>query len=151
MVRYDQVVADIRLLPNFISYYEQELEQAKRDCKINGSLEKQIQQLPGITEHRFNQLQEIESLLNYLNIEHRKIRKKHYKHYLEGYGKALSSNDAKIYADAEDEVINSDVLINEVALLRNKYLGIMKAIESKQWQLSNIAKLRSVGLEDIQI
>ena len=151
MVRYDQVVADITLLPNFISYYETQLFEAKEDCKISGSIEKLVMRLPGITEHRFNQLQEIEALLNYLNIEHRRTRKRHYKRFLEGYGKALSSRDAQIYADAEDEVINSDVLINEVALLRNKYLGILKAIESKNFQLGHIARLRTAGLEDIKV
>ena len=151
MVRYDQVVADISLLPNFITYYEAQLAEAKVDCKIQGSIEKLVMRLPGVTEHRFNQLQEIEALLNYLNIDHRRTRKKHYKHYLEGYGKALSSRDAQIYADAEDEVIDSDVLINEVALLRNKYLGILKAIESKNFQLGHIARLRTAGLEDIKV
>ncbi len=151
MVRYDQVVGNILLLPNFIIYYEDQLKSAKRDCAISGNIERQVQMLPGITEHRFNQLQEIESLLNYLNIQHRIVRKKHFKKYLEGYAKALSSKDAQIYADAEDEVINSDVLINEVALLRNKYLGILKAIESKNFQLGHIARLRTAGLEDVEL
>ncbi len=151
MVRYDQVVANILLLPNFLEYYEGELIVAKSECKPSGSVEKLIQRLPGITEHRFNQLQEIEALLNYLNIEHRKTRKKHYKHFLEGYNKALSSKDAQIYADAEDEVINSDVLINKVALMRNKFLGILKGIESQNFQLGHIARLRTAGLEDIKI
>jgi hypothetical protein len=151
MVRYNQVVSNIKLLPNFLTYYEKELEEAKKDCIISGSLEKQVQRLPGITEHRFNQLQEIEALLNYMNIEHRRIRKIFYMKYLEKYAKALSSRDAQIYADAEDDVIDSEVLINELALLRNKYLGILKAIESKNFQLGHIARLRTAGLSDIQI
>ena len=151
MVRYNQVVTNLALLPNFITYYENELADAKLDVIVSGSVERQLQDLPGITEHRFNQLQEIEALLNYLNITHRKTHHKHYKKYLEGYGKALSSRDAAVYADAEDEVIDSDVLINEVALLRNKYLGIMKALESKNFQLGHIARLRTAGLEDISV
>ena len=151
MVRYNQVVMNMSLLPNFIVYYERELEEAKDDACIHGSVEKQLRDLPGITEHRFNQLQEIEALLNYLNVKLRKTRHKHYKQFLEHYGKALTSRDAQIYADAEDEVIDEEVLINEVALLRNKYLGILKAIESKNYQLSNIARLRTAGLEDIQV
>ena len=151
MVRYTQVVADLLLLPNFIDYYYKELETAKRDCVIHGSVEKQLSALPGVTEHRFNQLQEIEALLNYLNIQHRKTRHTHYKKYLENYGKALTSKDAQVYADAEDEVIDSDVLINELALIRNKYLGILKGLESKNFQLGHIARLRSAGLEDISV
>ena len=139
------------LLPNFIVYYEKELEEAKGDARIHGSVEKQLRDLPGITEHRFNQLQEIEAVLNYLNIELRKIKQKHYKKYLETYAKALTSRDAEKYAYAEDEVINYEILINEVALLRNKYLGIIKAIENKMWQLGHITRLRTAGMEDATI
>lgn len=139
------------LIPNFLAYYEKQLEEAKGDAKIHGSVEKQLRDLPGITEHRFNQLQEIEALLNYMNVKLRKTRHKHYKTYLEAYAKALTSRDAQIYADAEDEVIDEEVLINEVALLRNKYLGILKAIEAKNFQLGHITRLRTAGLEDIQV
>ena len=118
---------------------------------IHGNVEKQLRDLPGITEHRFNQLQEVEALLNYMNVQLRKVRQKHYKLFLEGYARALTSSDAKIYSDAEDEVIDYEVLINEVALVRNKYLGILKAIESKNFQLGHIARLRTAGLEDIAV
>lgn len=151
MVRYHQVVTNFALLPNFIAYYDTELEAAKQDAKIHGNVEKQLRDLPGITEHRFNQLQEVEALLNYMNITLRKIRQKHYKLFLEGYGKALTSRDAQIYADAEDEVIDHEVLINEVALVRNKYLGILKALESKNFQLGHIVRLHTAGMENIAI
>ena len=151
MVRYHQVMANFALLPNFITYYERELDSAKLDTKIHGSVEKMLRDLPGITEHRFNQLQEVEALLNYMNVQLRKVRQKHYKLFLEGYARALTSSDAKIYSDAEDEVIDYEVLINEVALVRNKYLGILKAIESKNFQLGHIARLRTAGLEDIAV
>lgn len=151
MVRYNQVVMNFALLPNFVLYYEKELDNAKSDARIHGSVEKQLRDLPGITEHRFNQLQEIEALLNYMNVQLRKIRHKHYKKFLEGYAKALTSRDAQIYSDAEDEVIEYEVLINEVALIRNKYLGILKAIEAKNFQLGHIARLRTAGLEDISV
>lgn len=151
MVRYNQVVKDLSLLPDFVLYFYDQLDEAKEECKIFGNLEKQIRDLPGITEHRFNQLQEVEAMLNFLNIELRKIKHKHFKKFLEGYGRALTSKDAQIYADAEDEVIDQEVLVNEVALLRNKYLGILKALESKNFQLGHIARLRSAGLEDVHI
>ena len=88
---YSRVVADLGAIPNFIAHYENELESAKKDCKIYGVVEKNITALPGITEHRFNQLQEIEAVLNYLNIQLRKIRRKHFQKYLEGYARALTS------------------------------------------------------------
>ena len=148
---YSRVVADLSAIPDFIAHYEHELDLSKQDCRIGGIVEKNISALPGITEHRFNQLQEIEAVLNYLNIQLRKIRRRHFQKYLEGYARALTSRDAEKYVDGEDEVIDFETIINEVALLRNRYLGIMKAMESKNFMLGHIVRLRAAGMEDIQI
>ena len=148
---YSKVVADLSNIPDFIFHYEQELNEAKRDCRVGGLIEKNITALPGITEHRFNQLQEIEAVLNYLNIQLRKIRRKHFQKYLEGYARALTSRDAEKYVDGEDEVIEFETLINEVALLRNCFLGILKGMESKNFMLGHIVRLRAAGMEDVQV
>ena len=148
---YNQIVTDITALPKFIDYYYAELDAAKLEVKIFGSVEKSLSQLPGITEHRFNQLQEIEAVLNHLNIQLRKIRRQHFQKYLESYARALTSRDAEKYVDGEDEVIQYETLINEVALLRNRWLGIMKGLEAKQWQLGHIVRLRTAGMEDITV
>ena len=79
---YSRVVADLSNIPNFIAHYERELDDARKDCKISGLIERAIKELPGNTEHRFNQLQEIEAVLNYLNIQLRKIRRKHFQKML---------------------------------------------------------------------
>lgn len=148
---YSKVVADLGNIPDFIAHYERELEDAKRDVHIGGLVEKNITALPGITEHRFNQLQEIEAILNHLNIQLRKIRRKHFQKYLEGYARALTSRDAEKYVDGEDEVIDFETIINEVALLRNRWLGIMKGLDSKSWMSGHIVRLRTAGMEDIQV
>ena len=148
---YNKVVSDLSQIPNFINFYENELVNAKYDCGIKGNLEKNVASLPGITEHRFNQLQEIEAILNYLNIQLRKIRRKHFQKYLEAYARALTSRDAEKYTDGEDEVIDFETIINEVALLRNKWLGVMKGLESKNFMLGHVVRLRTAGMEDIVI
>ena len=148
---YNKVVANLGNIPDFISYYENELSQAKREVGTHGNIEKNLANLPGITEQRFNQLQEIEAVLSFLNIQLRKIRRKHFQKYLEGYQRALTARDAEKYVDGEEEVIDFEILINEVALLRNKYLGIMKGIDAKQWQMGHIVRLRTAGMEDITI
>lgn len=148
---YSRVVADLAAIPEFISHYERELDLAKSECRIGGLVEKNIKELPGITEHRFNQLQEIEAILNFLNIQLRKIRRRHFQKYLENYARALTARDAEKYVDGEDEVINFETLINEVALLRNKWLGIMKGLDTKQWQMGHIVRLRTAGMEDVTV
>ena len=148
---YTKITTNLAVIPDFIAHYESELNSAKSEVKIYGNVEKNIANLPGVTEHRFNQLQEIEAVLNYLNIQLRKIRRKHFQKYLEAYNRALTSRDAEKYVDGEDEVIDFETIINEVALLRNRWLGIMKGLEAKQWQMGHIVRLRTAGMEDISI
>lgn len=148
---YNRVVSDIGNLPKFLDYYYAEMETAKNEVKIFGSIEKNLASLPGTTEHRFNQLQEIEAVLNFLNIQLRKIRRRHFQKYLEAYNRALTSRDAEKYVDGEDEVIDYETLINEVALLRNRWLGILKGLESKNFMLGHITKLRTAGMEDVSL
>ena len=148
---YSRIVASLGSIPDFIDYYEKELDAAKTEVGVYGNIEKNLAGLPGITERRFNQLQEIEAVLNYLNIQLRKIRKKHFQKYLEGYARALTSRDAEKYVDGEDEVIDFETIINEVALLRNKWLGIMKGLESKNFMLGHVTRLRTAGMEDASI
>ena len=148
---YTKITQNLAVIPDFITHYESELNSAKNEVKIYGNVEKNIAALPGVTEMRFNQLQEIEAVLNYLNIKLRQIRRKHFQKYLEAYNRALTSRDAEKYVDGEDEVIDFETIINEVALLRNRWLGIMKGLESKNFMLGHVVRLRAAGMEDIQI
>ena len=148
---YSRVTASLSAILDFIAHYEAELAAAQQECRITGHVETNIKELPGVTEHRFNQLQEIEAVLNYLNIQLREIRRTHFKKYLEGYARALTSRDAEKYVDGEDEVVDHETIINEVALLRNRWLGIMKGLDTKQWQLGHIVRLRMAGMEDIRV
>lgn len=148
---YNKITKDLGNIPNFIDYYSKELDEAKKEVRVQGRVEENIKLLPGTTEQRFYQLQEIEAVLEYLNIQLRKIRRRHFKTYLEAYNKSLSSRDAEKYVDGEEEVIDYELIINEVALLRNRWLGIMKGLDTKQWQLGHIVKLRTAGMEDVTV
>ena len=146
---YRKVQEDLGELVNCISAYEQKLEEARVECGMKGNLEKLSREMPGIVEHRFNQLQEIEAILEFLNIELRKKRSHVFRQYTEHYNKMLSSRDAEKYVDGEDEIADFQHLVNEFALLRNRFHGLIKALDAKQFQINNIVKLRVAGLEDI--
>lgn len=148
---YSKITNDLTEIPSFISFYENEIIIARKDIKITGNIENNLKDLPGIIEYRFSQLQEIEAVLNYLNIKLGKIRKKHFQKYLENYNRALSSREAEKYTDGEDEVIDFETIINDVALIRNKWLGIIKGLESKNFNLGHISKLRVAGIEDAML
>jgi hypothetical protein len=148
---YAKVSKDLAHLPDCLDHYYSELNLARQEVKIYGNIEKASACLPGMVEQRFNQLQEIEAVLEYLNIELRRIKSKTFRKYLENYQRALSSRDCEKFAEGEADVIDMEKVINEFAMLRNQWLGIIKGLDIKQWQLSNIIKLRAAGLEDISL
>jgi len=148
---YTRITSNLGVIPDFITHCEAELISAKQEVKIQGNVEKNIAAIPGVTEHRFNQLQEIEAVLQFLNLQLRKIRRKHFQKYLEAYNRVLSDRTAEKYVDGEDEVIDMETIINELALLRNKWLGVMKGLESKNFMMGHLVRLRTAGMEDISI
>ena len=148
---YNKISKDISYIPDAVLYYEAELQAAKADARIAGNIEKAAANMPGVVEQRFGQLQEIEAILEYLNIELRRLRSQHFRKYLENYQRALTSRDCEKYVDGESDVVDFEKIINEFALLRNKWLGITKALDIKQWQVSNIIKLRVAGMEDASL
>jgi hypothetical protein len=148
---YARVVDDLSEIPNAMAYFENEISDAKDETRIVGSLEKNAQELSGITSHRFGQLQEIEAILKYLNIKYDKMRSDHYRKYLERYQRELTDRSIEKYIDGEGDIVTMSILINEVSLVRNKYLALMKGLEIKNWQISNVVRLRIVGMEDAHL
>lgn len=145
---YSIVSKDISRLHDAISYYNAEYISAKSECQITGTLEKISQALPGMVEHRFAQLQDIDAILNLLNIERNKIYKYEYEKYLLSYQKTLKSTEIEKFVRGEDSIAELDILINDVALIRNLFTSITKGLDTKQWQVTNITKLRVAGLDD---
>jgi hypothetical protein len=145
---YAKIAKDISHIPDAVQYFEDELAQARSEIKIVGNIERASAAMPGTVEQRFAQLQEIEAILEYLNIELRRLKSGFFRKYLESYQRALSSRDCEKFVEGEADVIDMEKIINEFALLRNKWLGITKGLDIKQWQLSNIIKLRVAGMED---
>ena len=148
---YNEISRNLDKIPDCINYFDTELLQAKKEVRIFGNLEKASASLPGIVEQRFGQLQQLEAILEYLNIELRRTRSKTFIKFFEHYQRALTSRDAEKYVDGDQEVIDMEKVINEFALIRNQWLGITKGLDQKQWQITNIVKLRVAGMEDATI
>jgi len=144
---YNRVVDDLAEVASAIEYYNNELSDAQPETRITGNIEKNAQELSGIMSHRFGQLQEIEAILKYINIKYDKMRSDHYRKYLERYNRELTDRSIEKYIDGESDIVSMAMLINEVSLVRNRYLGLVKGLDIKQFQISNIIKLRVVGME----
>lgn len=150
---YKRIAEDLSELPDFIEYYEKEYLLARPELSLKGRIEQTSGRLPVIIEHRFSQLQDIEAVLELLNIQIRKTRGIVFKQYYENVksARALTAKECDRYVDANDDVNTYAMLINQVALLRNQYLGILKGLDNKSYQLNNISKLKAAGLDDALI
>jgi hypothetical protein len=145
---YNKIVENLSEIPSAIDFFNTELVNSQKESRILGSLERNAQDLSGIMTHRFSQLQEVEAILKHLNIRYDKMRSDHYRKYLERYNRQLSDRAIEKYIDGEDDIVGMATIINEVGLLRNRYLALIKGLDIKQFQITNIVKLRVVGMEN---
>lgn len=148
---YSRVAINLAELPNAIDYFMNEYDSAKLEVILGGNLERAAANIPGLTEHRFSQLQEIEAILELLNIELKAVRSKHHRKYLESYNRVLTSRDIDRYIDGELEVIDMAKLVNQMAFVRNEWIGIIKGFDMKSFKIGEIVKLRTAGMEDVSI
>lgn len=147
-----KIKSNIDHLPDCIDFYEKEYLEIRQELGFSvGTLERNATRLPAIMEHAFTNLQHIESILEYLNIQLKKVRSDVFRKYLENYQRALKASDASKYVDGDADVVTWCEIVNEFALIRNKYLSLTKGLEQKGWMISHVTKLRCAGLEDIHI
>ena len=142
---------DLTPLVDCFAYFEGQLEEARIELDVGGRIELIAKKLPGMAEYRYNQLQEIEAILKFLNIQLDKVRGARFRFYMEKYDRELSAREADKFADGDSQVIDLALLINQIAMIRNKYLGVTKGIEYLHFQLGNIVKLRTAGIEDASL
>lgn len=138
-------------IDDFMEYYKLELKEAKAEVRKLGNIEKLSQQLPAIMETRYSQLQDVEITFKVMETELEALESKTFKKYFENYNRTLTSTECKKYVEGDYDVVQLKMLIYDIAYIRNQYLGIIKALEMKGWQLSNIAKMRIAGIEDASL
>ena len=142
---------EISALPDFMDYYDRELEEARKEVKIQGSLEKESARLPGYFEHRFAQLQEIEGVLEYFKKQEENEKNKKIRHFKEHYNTELSDRNAERYASTDPEVLFWSECILHIGVLHKQMLGVTKALDTKNFQIGHIIRLRTAGIEDATI
>ena len=134
-----------------MNYYDQEYNEAKPDIILKGNIVDQSAMLSGQYEFRYRQYQETEAILEYLNIKLNIERARAYKELLETYQRALTPKDLSHYIELDEEVILMNILNNDMALVRNKFLSLTKGFETKSYQLNNIIGMRKAGLDDATV
>lgn len=148
---FQTVKKDESTLPQALEYFNNEYEEAREEVKIKGSLTECVSKISSRYEYRVSQLQEIEAILKHFEIKLSQRKSALYQKFLENYNRSLSSTDIKIYIEGQPEICAIQQILNEIALVRNKYLGLTKGFETANYQLSNLSKLYAAGVDGVQI
>ena len=75
----------------------------------------------------------------------------HIEQLINSSARALTQSDLRQYIDGDEQVVAMQTIINEIALVRNKFISISKGFETENWQISNLTKLYAAGLDGIVV
>ncbi len=146
--RVTKDTSDLETLLKCIEFYDVQHEEAQRELKPTGRINDLCIRLPSMVEYRFGQLQELEAILGFYERRALKVKLEKKRGFLEHYNRNLTDRQADQYAEIDDEVQILAQLVEEIALLRNKFLGLTKGYEYLHFQIGNIIHLRRAGIED---
>lgn len=143
---------DFTALADALDWFDAEFERAKGDLVMDRMPLVQFEKrLPGLMAYYYGIAQELDGILQWLEIQKKKVLQAARKGYMEHYAKALSDRTAEKYAEADSDVVDLELLINEVALRARHYDGITKGLEFAHFQCTNITKKLVAGIEDASI
>ena len=152
---YDKITSDpddFSLIPAACEFFEKECKVAVREIDMaewrGRRVEEMQKQFPGIVGHRYQQLQEIEAIMEYLEIRQTGIRGARRRHYLEHYNRQLTPTTAEKYVEADELVLEMALLCNQVARVRNQFVALSKQHEYLHFQLGHLSKLIAAGVND---
>jgi len=151
---YAKVAADPvnfhKALGDALEYYYNEYEDARKDLTPDRGtrIDDTSLRLPGLIEYRYGQWHELEAILKFLEIQYDRVKGEKKRHFYEHYNRQLSERLADQYADIEPEVVLLREFIQQVALVRNMFLGIYKGLEVLHFQVGHIIQLRKAGIDD---
>ena len=142
----DRLEEIIPLLAN----YEEKIKAAEPIFKLeNRRLEEIMRTLPFYQSSYDQAYQDMKALEEWVtNIKDKKIGKL-WKKYTEGYSRQLSSRDIQAYIGADQEIVELNQILIEVAVLKNSLNAIVEALKQMGWMVGHITKLRVSELQDV--
>ncbi len=140
---------DFSALANALMWFEKERDDAAKFFKYDGiKLEDAHKRLPGLMMYYYDQTQELEAILEWLEVLLTKAMGKARRFYTESYARSLSERQVEKWAEGDPAVIDIRMLIVEVSHARNRHLGVSKGLDAANFQLGHINHLRRAGIED---
>ena len=134
---------------DFIKHFENELIAAQEEILIGDRIISEARRLPHIVDFRFGQLQEIDAVYELMDIKLKEIRSHLHRHYLTNYQHKLVSRDVDRFVEGEITYVDAMIKRNKVNLIRSKFESVTKGLEYKNFQITNIVKLKAAGVDDL--
>lgn len=150
---YAAVVKDTNNLSKALQYYEREVKDAIEETIVPDEVSpaevaRLNLDLPGIIAYRRAQYYEIEAIVKYLDILLIQAKSNTVQNLVNTSNRALTQTEARQYADGDQNVVDLAVLINEVVLVKNKFGGVVKSLDTKGFQLGHAVALMTRKIVD---
>lgn len=137
-------------LPEVLKFFEEEYKVGQQEIKTTGkNLTECCAKIASFYEYRMSQLQELEAILKHFEMKISKEKSELYKKYLENYNRVLTSTDIKNYIEGQPTVVALQTIINEITLVRNKFISLTTGFATMNYQLSNLSRLYASGIDGI--
>lgn len=148
----EDISKNIAVLPDKLENYSLLLEEAEPLFELEG---KRLELI--CRDHAKNlwfykkQLNDLKTIEDYIKMKVDAISSEKWKHYNEGYSRALSQKDIQQYISGEPEYIQMFELQLEVTYIKKQFEAVVDALTDMNWMLSHMTKLRVAELEDLAI
>jgi ribosome-binding ATPase YchF (GTP1/OBG family) len=144
-----QVYKNINLFEEVLQEYESHLEDAQEILSYKGKKMIEVCASIPLEVAKYREyVEELKSLVKFLELKRDEIEGKKWKAYNEGYTRQLSQTDIKNYLKADPDFVKYSEMILEVEFMKNKYETITQALDLLHWQMNNIVKLITASLEE---
>lgn len=152
--RWFKVVKDdLSKLPDAIEWYEQILDEAFAEADISGNLQRALQEQPGLIGYYDAMHTDIDLILDLMEKRLKQTKADKLRQWAENppTNVKMNSTDTRLLIEADPDVVFIDELVMETRYTYKTYSGLLKALDSRGYTLNNITKLRSSGMEEVEV
>lgn len=144
---FDRLGDELKALQDFMRARYEELKE-KAATREGMLIMKVAANLPGLAESVYAYHQECDAVMSFLNVREGEALVAADRRFTENYNRVLNQSQTKQWAGADVNVIMYKELQIEVGLTRSLFAGLSKQLENLHFQLTNLTKLKVMGMED---
>jgi hypothetical protein len=139
-------------LPPILEQFEKDLIPAEKQLEKKGKLlEVAISENSANMHYYDARRTQLHSLVKYFMMEEERVRGEWYRKYNENYSLNITIQMMKKYIDAEPEYLTVHKLRIEVEEVYEAYCAVVEAFKQRNFELSNMTKIRVANLEFSEI